>query len=182
MSTKKEIIIEQYQNILLTDSVKARKLIQKLDYKNDPYLLQCIAQTYLDESRFDEKGKARAELNWRKWRMAEKYIIKAFEIDSNCLLVLSTMGSLRRSSGQIDIAIYCFEKIIKIGVKGRVSAYYNFDLDFAKELVNDSKFDLYRLYFNANKFKSKRYFEAYMKGLEKGVNTIYKPLKRFLLE
>lgn len=49
-------ILEKYRNILGEDSVKARRLIQKLDYKNDPILLQHIAQTYLDEARFEADG------------------------------------------------------------------------------------------------------------------------------
>ena len=36
------------------DSAKARELIKKLNYKDNPYLLQCIAQTYLDESRLEK--------------------------------------------------------------------------------------------------------------------------------
>lgn len=178
----KKRIMEEYRNILTKDSAKARALIKKLDYKEDPYLLQCIAQTYLDESRFDENGKQRSELYRRKWRMAERYIIKAFELDADCLIVLSTMGSVRRSSGQNDIAIYCYEKIVKLGVKGADSTRCKLDPSFAKELVNDSKFDLYRLYYEVNPKLSKKYLTMYEKGLEKGINTIYKPLKRFLLK
>lgn len=40
----KEKIIDEYRNTVGTDSVKARNLIKKLDYKEDYYLLQCIAQ------------------------------------------------------------------------------------------------------------------------------------------
>ena len=178
----KEKILEEYRNILTTDSVKARALIKRLDYKEDPYLLQCIAQTYLDESRFYEDGRPREDLEWRKWRMAERYIIKAFELDSNCLLVLSTMASVRRSSAQKEIATYCYEKIIKLGVKGAKSAKCEFDVDFAKELINDSKFDLYRLYYEDNPKLSKKYLAMYKKGLEKGITTIYEPLNEFLLD
>lgn len=63
-------ILEKYSEIISTDSVKARKLIQKLDYKEDPFLLQHIAQTYLDESRFEEDGTPREFLNWRKLKAA----------------------------------------------------------------------------------------------------------------
>jgi hypothetical protein len=174
--------LEEYRNTLTKDSAKARALIKKLDYKEDPYLLQYIAQTYLDESRFDENGKQRTELYWRKWRMAEGYIIKAFELDSDCLIVLSTMGSVRRSSGQKDIAIYCYEKIIKLGIKGAKSTKCRLDPDFARELINDSKFDLYRLYYEDDPKLSKKYLAMYKKGLEKRINTIYKPLKKFLLK
>lgn len=178
----REQILEEYRNILVKDSARARKLIKKLDYKEDPVLLQCIAQTFLDESRFDENRKQRSELYWRKWKTAEKYLIKAFKIDADCLIVLATMGSARRSSGQDDIAIYCFEKIIKLGIKGAKSPKSNLDRDFAKELINDAKFDLYRLYYYDNPKLSKKYLAMYKKGLEKGVNTIYTPLDRFLLD
>jgi hypothetical protein len=114
--------------------------------------------------------------------MAEKYIIKAFELDFDCLIVLSTMGSLRRSAGQKDIAIYCYEKIIKLGIKGAKSSdACDLEIDFARELVNDSKFELYRLYYEDNPLLSKKYLAIYKAGVEKGINTIYRPLKKFLL-
>lgn len=91
------------------------------------------------------------------------------------------MGSLRRSSGQIDLAIYFYERIIKIGIKGVVSDKCDLDKDFSKELINDSKFELYRLYHQDNPGLSKKYLTMYQQGLQKGVNTIYKPLKKFLL-
>ena len=69
-------ILEKYSNVLSEDSVKARRLIQKLDYKNDPILLQHIAQTYLDEARFEADGTPRSSLNWAKLQMAEKYIAR----------------------------------------------------------------------------------------------------------
>ncbi|KAA2238596.1 hypothetical protein F0L74_20445 [Chitinophaga agrisoli] len=175
-------ILEEYRNVLVSDSAKARSLIRKLSYKEDPYLLQCIAQTFLDESRFDENGKQRKEVYWRKWRVAERYIIQAVELDPDCPMVLSTMGSVRRSAGQNDIAIYCYEKIIKLGVKGAMSGKCKLDRDMAKELVNDSKFELYRLYYEDDPVLSGKYLKMYMKGLEKGARTIYRPLKRFLLE
>lgn len=178
----KEKILEEYRNILTKDSAKARSLIQKLDYKEDPYLLQCIALTFLDESRFDENGKRRKELYWRKLKMAEKYITKAYGLNSDCPIIISTMGSLRRSSGQKDIAIYCFEKIIKLGIKGANCLTYTFDIDFAKELINDAKFELYRLHYEHDPKLSKKYLDAYYKGLEKGIFSIYRPLKKFLLK
>ena len=53
---------------------------------------------------------------------------------------------------------------------------------FAKEIINDSKFELYRLYHEENPGLSKRYLSMYKSGLKKGVRTIYKPLKKFLLD
>lgn len=174
-------ILEEYRETVAIDSEKARWLIKKLNYRNDPYLLQCIAQTYLDESRFDNSGNLRAKIEWKKWRMAERYIIKAFDLDPNCLIVLYTMGSLRRTRGQNDIAIYCFQKLIKLGAKARKSFDGTLDVDLKLTLINDSKFELYRLYYLSDRRLSKKYLDGYLQGIEKGVYTIYKPLKKFLL-
>ena len=76
-----EMILDNYRKTVAIDSLKARNYIKKLDYKNNFYLLKCIAQTYLDECRFeDNSNKMRKEINFGKWRMAEKYIIEAFKI------------------------------------------------------------------------------------------------------
>ena len=78
MKSNRDEIINKYKNTVGTNSLKARNLIKKLEYKNDHYLLQCIAQTYLDESIFNNDDTMREYLDRRKWRIAEKYIIKAF--------------------------------------------------------------------------------------------------------
>lgn len=178
----KEKILEQYRNTVGVNSVKARELIRKLDYKGDYYLLQCIAQTYLDESRLDEDANMRMHLDRRKWRMAEKYIIKAFKINPNSPDVLYTMGGVRKANDQLDIAIYCFNKIIKLGIKKIAYGEYWRGMAFAKEMINDSKFELYRLYHETDPGLSKRYLSMYKRELKKGVWTIYKPLKKFLLD
>lgn len=180
----KERILEKYRNTVGTDSVKARVLIKKLDYKEDYYLLQCIAQTYLDESRFEDDGHSnmRMYIDKRKWRMAERYIIKAFTINPDSADVLYTMGEVRKINGQADIAIYCFKKIIKIGIKKIAYGEYWRGIAFAKEMINDSKFELYRLYHEESPALSKRYLAMYKNGLKKGIYSIYKPLKKFLLD
>src|SRR5579863_3493121 len=89
---EREKIIKLYRNVVGKDSVKARSIIKKLEYKSDPYLLQCIAQTYLDESRFEKDGEMRARIDWRKWRLAESFIIRAFLLDNNDADVLWGMG------------------------------------------------------------------------------------------
>jgi hypothetical protein len=175
-------ILAQYYDVVATDSVKARNLIKKLDYKEDYYLLRCIAQTYLDESRFESNGAAREYLEKSKWRLSERYIIKAFKINPNNADVLYTMGSIRRSYNQNDIAIFCFKKIIHLGVSKIAHGEYGRGVPYAKELINDSKFELYRLYYEENPGLSKRYLSMYKNGLKKGIRTIYKPLKKFLLD
>lgn len=180
----KENILEEYRTSVGTDSAKARQTIKKLDYKEDFYLLQCIAQTYLDESRFEDDGQSNLRIYFdkRKWKMAEKYIIKAFKLNSDSADVLYTMASIRKLNNQDDIAAYCFEKIIKLGIKKIAHGEYGRGIPFAKELINDSKFELYRIYYDTNSKLSKRYLSMYKKGLEKGVHTIFKPLKKFLLK
>ena len=180
----KERILEKYRNTVASDSVKARELIKRLDYKEDYYLLQCIAQTYLDESRFQDNGgsEMRTYIDKRKWRMAERYIIKAFSINPDSADVLYTMGEVRKINGQIDIPIYCFKKIIELGVRKTSLGEYGRGIPFAKELINDSKFELYRLYDEIDTRVSKRYLSMYKKGLANGIRTIYKPLHKFLLD
>ena len=176
-----ERILQEYHSIVGTDSLKARNLIKKLDYKEDHYLLQCIAQTYLDESRFEDDGTMRIYWDKRKWRMAERYIIKAFSINPNSANVLSVMGEVRKLNNQNDIAIYCFEKIIQLGLKGIAYSGCKLNVEYAKEMINDSKFELYRIYHDTNPKLSKQYLTKYKNGLEKGASTIFKPLKKFLL-
>jgi tetratricopeptide (TPR) repeat protein len=180
----KNKVLEKYRNTVGTDSVKARELIKGLDYKEDYYLLQCIAQTYLDECRFEDDGDSqmRTYVDKRKWRMAERFIIKAFSINPDSADVLYTMGEVRKINGQADIAIYCFEKIIQLGVRKIALGEYGRGIPYAKELTNDSKFELYRLYHEGDPRLSKRYLSMYKKGLIKGVRTIFKPLRKFLLD
>jgi len=114
--------------------------------------------------------------------MAERYVIKAFEINPISPDVLYTMGGVRKASGQNDIAIYCFSKIIKLGIRRIAYGEYGRGIPFAKELINDSKFELYRLYYEDDPGLSKKYLSMYKKGLLKGVKTIFKPLRKFLLD
>jgi len=177
------LILDKYRETVATDSAKARNYIQMLDYKNNFYLLQCIAQTYLDESRFEEgSNKMREKINFRKWRMAEKYIIKAFKINSDNAEVLYTMGEIRKLNYQDDIAIYCFEKLIKLGINEIAKQEYSRGKEFARELVNDAKFELYRLHYYENPKLSQKYLNNFKRGLAKGITTIYEPVKKFLLD
>jgi hypothetical protein len=179
---KFDSLLNRYRDLVSTDSVKARRCIMQLDYKNNFYLLQCIAQTYLDESRFEDgSNKMRKEINFRKWKMAEKYIIKAFTINDDHAETLYTMGEVRRLSRQTEIAEYCFKRIIKLGVNIVSRQEYSRGRSFAKELINDARFELYRLYFDSAPEKSKKYLEEFKTNLKKGVETIFHPLNKFLL-
>jgi hypothetical protein len=183
MATDKfDLMLHKYRELVATDSVKARECIKRLDYKNNFYLLKCIAQTYLDESRFEEgKSTMRKAIDLRKWRMAEKFIIRAFNIDDDNAENLYTMGEIRKLGNQNHIAEYCFKRIIKLGVNAIAKQEYSRGKSFAKELINDAKFELYRLYFYENPKLSAKYLREYKSGLEKDIATIFKPLKKFLL-
>ena len=175
-------MLAKYRETVAIDSAKARGYIQKLNYRENFYLLQCIAQTYLDESRFEEgSDKMRKTIDLRKWRMAEKYIIAAYTLNSNNAEVLYTMGEVRKVNHREDLAIYCFEKIIKLGVNKIARQEYSRGNAFAKELINDAKFELYRLHFYDNPKLSARYLRMYKSALAKGVDTIFKPLRKFLV-
>ncbi|MBL0741413.1 hypothetical protein [Chryseolinea lacunae] len=177
-----DLMMAKYRALVAFDSVKARARIMQLDYGNNFYLLQCIAQTYLDESLFEDgSNKMRKEINLRKWRMAEKYIIRAFSIEDDNAETLYTMGKIRKLSSQTDIAIYCFKRIIKLGVNAIARQEYSRGKAFAKELVNDAKFELYRLYFETDPKKSAKYLEEFEANLKKGVGTIFQPLCKFLI-
>jgi len=176
-------ILDKYADTVAVDSAKARNYIRKLDYKHNFYLLQCIAQTYLDESIFENNSNKMCEyVNERKWRMAEKYIIEAYKLNSDNAEVLYTMGEVRKvHEDQKNIAIGCYKDVIKLGINKIAKQEYSRGREFARSLVNDAKFELYRLHYYDNPKLSKRYLAMYKKGLEKGITTIYKPLKKFLL-
>jgi tetratricopeptide (TPR) repeat protein len=124
----------------------------------------------------------RKEINFGKWRMAEKYIIEAFKINPDNAEVLYTMGEIRKLNYQDDIAIYCFEKIINTDIKTIATDEYGRGISFAKELINDSNFELYRLYYETNPNLSNKYLALYKNGLKNGINSIFKPLDKFLLK
>jgi hypothetical protein len=179
---KFDLMLNKYREVVATDSAKARAYIMPLDYRSNFYLLKCIAQTYLDESRFEDgSNKMRNKIDLRKWRMAEKYIIKAFTLNNDNAETLYTMGEIRKVSHQMDIAIYCFKRIIKLGVNRIAKQEYSRGRSFAKELINDAKFELYRLYFDIDKKKSAKYLKEFKANLKNGVDTIFLPLDNFLL-
>jgi len=179
----REQTLQKYYNTIGNDSAKARSLIKKLNYKQDPYLLECIALTYFDESRLNDDGSSREYFIMRKLRLAEKYIIKAYILNEDCIDVLYTLGKVRNAFKQTDLAIYCFKRIIEIGSRKIPNRDTCTDRSLIKIKVNDSRFQLYRLYHDKGDYtRSKRYLISYKKGLEKGLKTIYKPIENFLME
>src|SRR5215217_414303 len=114
----REKILEKYRVAVCSDSAKARNLIKRLDYQDDTYLLVCIAQTYFDESIFNDDGTQREYFEGRKLRLAEKYMIRAFTLNEDCIDVLYLLGKVRKAYRQYDLAIYCFKRIIELSPKG----------------------------------------------------------------
>ena len=156
-TNEKNIVLQKYYDIYSEDTTKARSLIKKLDYKNDPYLLSEIAKSYFDEN---------------KLRLAERYILKAFSIDCINSDVLWVLGLVKWDYGQIDNAIFCFKEIIRLGLRRISKSGYDKTLDIAMAQINDSRLQLYRLLKESNPIVAKRYLKEYEKGLEKGVFSI----------
>ena len=173
-------IIDEFYEIKESDPSRARELIKKLNYKNDHNLLKKIAMAYLDEAQFDKSGNWRFYPDWRKLRMAERYVVKAFKIRPTCSLVLWILGKVRTAYSQDDVAIYCYQEIIKMGAKKISKSCCKLEYEDALAQVNDSRFQLYRLFYKTDSSKSKKYLAKYMKGLESGIWTKFEPLSAFI--
>lgn len=180
---RRERILKKYYKAVGEDSAKARGIIKELKYKNDPYLLRCIALTYFDESRLYNDNTPREYFDGRKLRLAEKYIIRAYTINEDCIDVLYTLGEIRNGFRQTDLAIYCFKRIIEVGSRKIPNKDTCTDRSIVRVKVNDSRFQLYRLFHDKGDcIRSKKYLSLYRHGLRKGIETIYKPLEKFLME
>lgn len=178
----KKKVLQKYYNIVGTDSAKARAFIKKLNYKQDPYLLRCIALTYFDESLLNDDDSQREYFVMRKLRLAEKYIIKAYTLNEDCIDILYTLGNIRNGFRQTDLAIYCYKRIIEIGRKKIPKEDTSTNRSFVQMQVNDSKFQLYRLYHDKEDFiLSNKYLSMYKNGLKSGIGTIFKPIEKFLM-
>lgn len=153
----KEDIVNKYYDIYFEDTTKARNLIKKLDYKNDPNLLSEIATSYFDEN---------------KLRLAERFAIKAFELDSLNPSVLWILALVKWDYGQIDSAIFDFQEILRIGTRRIDKTGYGEDKTVALSRINDSKFQLYRLLKNTKPAVAKRYLREYEKGIGQGLPTL----------
>ena len=180
MKINREIILEEFHEIEITNPVKARELIKKLNYKTDHYLLKCISMTYLDEAQFDENGDWRTYPDFRKLRIAEKYIFKAYGLKPTCSNVLWILARIKKAYNQNDSAIFSYTEIIRKGTRGITRGCCKNSLDVALAQINDSKFELYRMLKITNPSLSKRYLTLYKKGLMQGINTLFIPIETFL--
>lgn len=179
----KKKILGLYSKFVGTDSKKARNLVKKLDYERDPDLLERIAQTYFDESLFNTDGSQREWFDGRKLKLAEKYIIEAYNLNENSIYVLWTLGKIRKAYNQKDLAIYCFKRIIEIGKRKITGQKQIVDFVILQSKINDSKFELYRLYYLKGDLAcAKKYLNSYKGGLKKGVYTLYSPIEKYLVD
>jgi tetratricopeptide (TPR) repeat protein len=174
----RDYVIKAYRKIFLKNPARARQLARSLPYRNDHQLLQMIAETYYSEAAFSN-GVQKKTFDNRKRRIAETYIVKAFKIKPTCTNTLWTLAKIRASYQQYDAAIFCYQEIIRVGVRGTVGERYRNELDVAKAQINDSKFQLYRLLYKSNPSLAKRYLTLYKKGLNEGIFTLFDPWEKF---
>lgn len=176
--------LTQFNKLVAIDSEKARAIILKMPYQEDAYLLKCIAQTYIDEAMFFKNGNLRKFFVSDKLMLAKKYIDEAFSLKNNCRDVLYTKGIIYNAIGDKNTAINCY--ILIIDNADKIDYEYNCsnsDLQFIKMIVNDSYFQLYRLFYDIKNFTlSKKLLLEYKKGVKKGIETIYVPLENYLME
>lgn len=155
-------VIKQYHKLISKNPEKARLLLKKLDFKQDHYVLFCIANTYWEEYR---KGAS-------KLRLTERYVTMAFNLNPECPFVLWLLGMVKWDYGQIDAAIYCYEDILELGTTGIIKEGCAKDKNVAKAQVNDSKFQLYRLYKDTNPKLAEKYLTQFKNSWNRGVFTL----------
>lgn len=178
----REAALERYSDLVCTDSLGARNALLKLPYRNDAYLLSCIALTYRDEAMFFKNGRQRKHNVGAKLLVAKKYIEKAFRLMPDCRDLLYTRGNIHQAMDDNFTAFDCFIKILKFG-KGKQPALNCSGSEswFIEMLINDAHFELYRIFRDLDNMRlAKRFLAEYKRGLKKGISTIYKPLEQFL--
>jgi hypothetical protein len=178
---ERQEIITQFHELYSSNSTAARELIKRMDYKMDHRLLQLIALSYVDEASFTVDGRTKEVYDRRKLRYAERYILKAFQIRPICSNVLWTMAKVKKDYGQYDSAIFCYSEIIKLGVSRICRDSCRNTIDVARSQINDSRFELYRLYHNRNPKLSRLYLTLYKKGIRSGIHSLYKPLIKYII-
>jgi tetratricopeptide (TPR) repeat protein len=114
---EREHLLQRYYELVGHDSLKARNEILKLSYKNDAYLLSCVALTYKDEAMFFKNGNMRKEFIKEKLLIAKKYIDKSFQLNPRCRDILFTKGEIYNALDDRFEAIDCYIKIIEFDEK-----------------------------------------------------------------
>jgi len=182
MINNREINILNYKLTVKKDPFKARKFIEQCSFENDPYLLSRIAQTYLDEALFFKNGNLRKKIVKENLNLAKQYIDKAIIINPECRDILYIKGLIYDSLDEIYESIDCFIKILKTEENLEVELNCSqSELWFVQMMLNDARFELYRLFYDIQSFEiSNKFLKEYKKHLKKGVETIYTPIEKFL--
>jgi len=149
----RENVLSSFYEIYDEDTTRARSLIKRLDFKNDPFLLSEIAHTYFDEGRL---------------RLAERFSLRAFSIDYLNPSVLWILGLVKWDYGQHENAIFCFEEIIRLGTSRRAKSGSNESIESTHARINDSKLQLFRLLRNKEPERAVQYLKSYERGLKRG--------------
>ena len=181
---EREDALNEYFEAVRENSAKARQIIKKLNFKDDSYLLRCIAITYIDEALLDSKNNLKVKFDQRKLSLAKKYIDKAYSLNPECRDVLFAKGSIYNALGDTFLAIDCYIKILELKkIKTKNVNCAGGDYLYINMIYNDSYFQLYRLFYDIGKYETANGLLAqYKNGLKKGIDTIYKPLSKFLME
>ncbi len=183
MKQKDVSMLNRFNRLVTKDSVMARHIIRQADYKTSAYLLRCIALTYRDEAVFRNATEMRKIFVKRKLDLAKKYIDKAFSINPNCRDVLFTKGGIYNALGDTFTAIECYIRILELGEDSdKLSNCSESDISYVRMVFNDSRFQLYRLFYDLEDFDlSNKFLDEYKKHLKEGINTIYRPLEDYLM-
>jgi tetratricopeptide (TPR) repeat protein len=178
---KKNKQLEKYHKLVGVNSLKARKEIEKIKFQNDTYLLSCIALTFKDEAVFFKNGNMRKIFLKKKLDLAKNFIDDAFKLNPTCRDMLFIKGAIYNALGDKRTAIDCYIQILKLDEN--LSKEYNCsnsNLAFVQMLLNDARFQLYRLFYDLEDFDlSSKFLKEYKSQLKKGIDTIYKPLEYF---
>jgi len=180
-STKQaeQFSIWYYEENVGKNSFAARQAIKELDYKNNHCFLRMIAQTYLDEAIFERGDKMRKKINLMKLRHAQSYINRSYAICKDCIKTLWVMAKVFEKYDKISESIQFYRLISKTDINKSIHYYCVQDKLEAAMIVNDSLFELYRSYYEANKSLSNKYLQKYLTGLSEGISTIYYPIEKY---
>lgn len=105
------------------------------------------------------------------------------KINPKCRDVLYLKGTIYNALGETLEAIDCYIGILDtVNINDPLFNCSGNEDHKVDTLINDSYFQLYRLFYDLKKFElSNRFLEEYKKGIEYGIDTLYKPLDKFLM-
>ncbi len=182
MDKCKSYYMDLYYESVVNNSELARGYIEKLNYSNDPYFLNCIELTYRDQSIFKKNGDARKNLTKRYLNLAKDFNDKAYKLNPSCIEILFIRGTIYNLLYEFQEAIDCFIKIFETeNIHNKKVNCGNDSKDVLMMIQNDAYFHLYRLFLKINSSKiANKFLKVYKEGLKKGISTIYMPIENFM--